>query len=93
MILSAVVAVMWTAGTALALHARRGRCIEGRAARLPASSKLLWCGGPLLLALAGNAFYSQPRDPVRLAAAAAVVLALLFATMLTPILVHNARLK
>ncbi len=92
-ILGAVVAVMWTAGTALALRLRRGQRFGGRGARLPTSSRLLWSGGLLLLALAGNAFYGQPRDPARLATAAAVALLLLLATMLAPILVHNGRLK
>lgn len=92
-ILGAVVAVLWAAGTALALHARRGQRFGGREARVPTSSRLLWCCGLLLLPLAGNAFYGQPRDPARLATAAAVAVVLLLATMLTPILVHNARLK
>lgn len=92
-ILSAVVAVMWTAGTALALHARRGHRLGGRGARLPMSTRLLWCCGPILLALAANVFYGQPRDPARLATVAVVALVLLPATMLVPILVHNARLK
>lgn len=92
-ILSAVVAVMWTAGTALALNARRGQRFGDRGARLPMSTRLLWCCGPILLALAATVFYGQPHDPARLATAALIALVLLSATMVVPIVVHNARLS
>lgn len=57
------------------------------------STRLLWCCGPILLALAASVFYSQSRDLQRLATAAVATLLLVLATMLVPILVHNARLK
>ena len=92
-VLSALVAVLWLAGTTLALHGRRGQRFGLRRARLPVSTRLLWCSCPLLLAIAGHAFYGQPRDPARLAIAFVIVLVLLFLTTLVPIPTHNARLK
>ncbi len=92
-ILSAVFAVMWAAGTARALNARRGQRFGGRGAHLPMSTRLLWCCAPILLALAANAFYSQPREPARLTTAVLITLVLLSATMIVPILIHNARLS
>ncbi|MGI8590687.1 MAG: hypothetical protein ACR2M5_06815 [Nakamurella sp.] len=92
-IVSGVVAVMWTTGTTLALHARHGQRFGDRGVRLPMPTRLLWCCSPILLALAANYFYTQLRDPARLATAAVATLVLLLATMLVPILVHNARLK
>ncbi len=92
-ILSAIVAITWATGTALALRARRGQRFGGRGAHLPMSTRLLWCCGPVLLALTANVLYGQPRDPARLAAAVVLALTLVLATMLVPILVHNARLK
>lgn len=92
-ILSVVVAMMWSVGTALVLEDRRGQRFGGRGAHLPMSTKLLWCCGPFLLALASNAFYGQPREPDRLAAAVVVALVLLSATMIVPIVIHNARLS
>ncbi|MEO6881195.1 MAG: hypothetical protein ABI181_09670 [Mycobacteriaceae bacterium] len=92
LILIAVVAVTWTSGTVLALRARRGQRFGGRGSHLPMCTRLLWCSGPVVLALTANVVYGQPRDPARLAGTAVVVLALVLATMLVPILVHNARL-
>jgi hypothetical protein len=92
-ILSAIVAVIWATGTALALHARRGQRFGDRGVRLPLPTRPLWCCGPILLALAANFLYIQLRDPARLATAAVATLVLLLATMLVPILVHNARLE
>jgi hypothetical protein len=92
-ILSAIAAGMWAAGTAMALHTRRGQRFGRQAGRLPMSTRLLWCCGPILLALAANVYYGQPRDPPRLATVALVALVLLAATMIVPILVHNARLS
>jgi hypothetical protein len=92
-ILGAVAAVMWTAGTALALRARRGQRFGDQGPRLPMSTRLLWCCGPILLALAANVFYGQPHDPARLATAALTAIVLLSATMIVPMLVHNARLS
>ncbi|TWP38310.1 hypothetical protein [Leekyejoonella antrihumi] len=89
-ILSTVVAVMWTTGTALALNVRRGQCFGGRGARLPTSTRMLWVCAPNLLAFAANAYYGQPREPAHLPSAVLIILALLSATILT-ILIHNGR--
>lgn len=60
---------------------------------MPMSTRLLWGCGPFLLALAANVFYGQPREPDRLRAVVVVALVLLSATMIVPIVIHNARLS
>lgn len=57
------------------------------------STRLLWCCAPILLALAANAFFGQPREPARLTTAVLITLVLLSATMIAPILIDNARLS